>query len=93
MNTIFVEKLNYLITTSGKTQNAICKDIGIPRQQLSKWKTGYIEPNLDNLMLLAKYFDVSTDYLLGLEDENGRKIYNTNNTYNNYGTHKGDVNF
>ena len=50
---------------SGKSQNQICKEIGISKQKLSKWKTGYNEPNLDDLLLIAKFFNVSTDFLLG----------------------------
>ncbi len=36
-------------------------------------------------------FNISADYLLGLENDDGTKTYN--NTYNNYGTHQGDVKF
>ena len=49
-------------------QKDICKDIGIPKQKLTRWKTGYNEPSIDEIIMLAKYFNVSTDYLLGLED-------------------------
>ena len=61
--------LEHLIQESGKTQNAICNDLGISKQKLSKWKTAYNEPSLDELSIIAKYFKVSTDYLLGLSDE------------------------
>ncbi len=66
---LFVKRLNELIKDSGKQQNAICKDLGIYKQKLSKWKTGYCEPSLDDLIMIANYFEVSTDYLLGIEDE------------------------
>ena len=36
---------------------------------MSKWKTGYSEPNFDDLIMLSKYFDVSTDYLLGATEK------------------------
>lgn len=62
------KRLTELIDGSGKQQNDICKDLGIYKQKLSRWKTGYTEPTLDDLIMLAKYFEVSTDYLLGLED-------------------------
>ena len=70
----FVQRLSELIENSGKQQNEICKDLGIYKQKFSRWKTGYTEPNLEDLIMLANYFDVSTDYLLGLEDETGTKI-------------------
>lgn len=54
-------------------QNDICRDLAITKQKLSKWKTGYNEPCMDELIMLAVYFDVSIDYLLGLEDETGTR--------------------
>ncbi|MDE6598277.1 MAG: helix-turn-helix domain-containing protein [Clostridia bacterium] len=69
-----MQRLSELINNSGKQQNEISNDLGLYKQKLSRWKTGYTEPNLDDLIMLANYFEVSTDYLLGLEDETGTKI-------------------
>ena len=55
-------------------QKDICADLHISKQKLSKWKTCYNEPSMDDLMMLALYFDVSADYLLGLVDETGVRI-------------------
>lgn len=63
---LFVVRFKELLEQSGKMQNDICKDLGISKQKLSKWKTGYTEPNLDDIILLATYFDVTADYLIGL---------------------------
>ena len=68
---LFVPRLKELLKNSGKMQKEICSDLNISRQKLSKWKTAYNEPSLDELIMISKYFDVSTDYLLGLEDELG----------------------
>ncbi len=65
---LFNERLNELIESSGKQQNEICKDLGIYKQKLSRWKLGETKPSYDELILLAKYFNVTCDYLLGLED-------------------------
>ena len=64
---LFVERLTELLVGSGKMQKDICKETGIPKQKLSRWKTGYNEPSMDELIILAKYFEVTTDYLLGIE--------------------------
>jgi transcriptional regulator with XRE-family HTH domain len=90
MNT-FIPRLKELIINSKKQQKEICQEMHITKQKLTNWKTGYTEPNLDDLILIATYFNVSIDFLLGLEDETGAKT--TNNTYNNYGNHNGNVNF
>ncbi len=73
MKNKFAMRLSELIAESGKTQNAICSDLHIAKQKLSNWKTGYTEPCMDDLMMLALYFEVTSDYLLGLEDETGAK--------------------
>lgn len=36
--------------------------------QSKKWKDGNYMPNVSTLIRLAEYFDVSTDYLLGLDN-------------------------
>lgn len=64
----FVLRLNELIVESGKTQNQISSDLGISKQKLSKWKTGYNEPNIDEIIMIANYFGITTDYLLGVTD-------------------------
>ena len=74
MKNKFADRLGELIGESGKTQNAICTELHIPKQRLSNWKTGYTEPDMDALCMHALYFDVSTDYLLGLVDETGAKM-------------------
>lgn len=66
---LFLPRFRELLAESGKMQKDICDDLGISKQKLSKWKTGYSEPNFDDIIMLAKYFDVSTDYLLGLSDD------------------------
>ena len=77
MNT-FLSQFRLLLQMSDKTQKEMCDDLGIPPQKISNWKTGYCSPNFDDLIMLADYFDVSLDYLLGREDDNGS--FNVQNT-------------
>ncbi|MBR1891826.1 MAG: helix-turn-helix transcriptional regulator [Clostridia bacterium] len=86
---LFVSRLRDLLVCSGKMQKDICVELGVSRQKLSKWKTGYNEPSLDELMEIALYFEVSTDYLLGLEDDSGVKSI-INNSFNNF-TNSGEI--
>ena len=65
---LFIERLKELLSKTEKKQTDICKELGIPKQRLSNWKSGYTEPDLDAIISLAKYFNVTSDYLLGLED-------------------------
>ena len=68
---LFLSRFRGLLEESPKTQKEICEDLGIRSQKLSNWKTGYSEPNFDDLVMLASYFDVTADYLLGAEDDFG----------------------
>lgn len=62
---MFWKRFYNLCLQSGKRPNPIGKEIGLSSGIISKWKNGGI-PNGETLMKLAKYFDVSVDYLLGL---------------------------
>lgn len=80
---LFITRFKELLANSGKMQKDICKDLGISKQKMSNWKTGYTEPNLDDIILLADYFKVSVDYLIGYENEDGSKNTNIVNSFNN----------
>ena len=52
----------------GLTQKAMAKKLSVAVPTLSHWECDYQEPSFELLRTLCKYFDVSADYLLGLED-------------------------
>jgi transcriptional regulator with XRE-family HTH domain len=39
------------------------------KSMISRWEAGKAEPSMEYARILAKYFNVSLDYLLGLESE------------------------
>lgn len=80
---LFINRLKILIEQSGKMQKDICADIGIPKQKMSNWKMGITEPNYDDLIRLADYFGVTTDYLLGYTNADGSKNPDIVNSFNN----------
>jgi len=49
-------------------QKDVADAIGVDRSHFSKYELGKLEVNNDMLVALAKYFDVSTDYILGIKD-------------------------
>ena len=51
------------------TQEQLASDIRVSRQTISKWESGMVTPDSDNINLLCDYFDVSADYLLNGVDE------------------------
>ena len=50
------------------SQKAVADYLGITQRAYSYYETGQREPTLDNLVMLGKFFEVSTDYLLGVSD-------------------------
>ena len=48
----------------GLSQGDVAEKLNIIRQSISRWETGKGAPDLDNLVLLSKLYQVSTDELL-----------------------------
>lgn len=61
------EKIYWCRKKAGLSQEALAELIGVSRQSISKWETGEASPEISKLPLLAKAFDVSTDWLLSEE--------------------------
>ena len=57
------------------TQNDIARAIDTSRTNIGRWEKGINEPAAGYLIKLAEFFEVTTDYLLGLEDELGVKKF------------------
>ena len=68
MNALFCERLKELRKEKKLGQVALAEKIGVGKSVISAWELGKCEPSLSNLIAIAKFFDVSTDYLAGLED-------------------------
>ncbi|MDE7082082.1 MAG: helix-turn-helix domain-containing protein [Clostridia bacterium] len=64
----FIERLKELRTEKGLSQAQLAKETGISTGAIGFWETGERVPNALAIITLAKFFAVSTDYLLGLED-------------------------
>ena len=56
------------------SQEAIARVLHTNQQQVSKWETGTQMMGVDKYVILAQYYNVSVDYLLGLIDK-PRKLY------------------
>jgi transcriptional regulator with XRE-family HTH domain len=67
-NRIFSERLIKLMDKSGITQNDLADTISTSQSAISRWKAGSV-PNGELVSRLAKFFGVSTEYLLGLDSE------------------------
>ena len=52
------------------SQVQLAKELGVTKQCVSNWENDNILPSLDMLLKIAKYFNVTTDYLLGVSNDN-----------------------
>ena len=64
----YYQRLKDLREDRELSQNDIANLLGTTRQQVSKWETGVQMMGVDKYILLAEYYNVSVDYLLGLID-------------------------
>lgn len=53
----------------GLSNYQVAKATGISQSTLSDWKNGKSTPKNDKLLILAEFFGVSMDYLLGLSND------------------------
>ena len=61
---MFAEKLKTLRKQKGLTQTKFAKDFNIATGTIGMWETGKRQPDYNTLVKIAKYFDVSINYLL-----------------------------
>ena len=69
VNEIFAERVYELRVKRGLTQRELGTAIGLTHKSISTIESALRTKKKKKLVLLAKFFDVSTDYLLGLKDE------------------------
>lgn len=62
------EKILYCRKKSGLSQEALAQKLNVSRQAVSKWETGEATPDISNLALLAKEFNVTADWLISDEE-------------------------
>ena len=68
----FRKRLMYLRTSNNLTQKQLADLLNIERSTLSSYETGRRYPDVHILVKLADTFDVSVDYLLGLENDQNK---------------------
>ncbi len=63
----FNETLRACLKSADKTQYRLQKDLSLSRSLTYRWLHGNTLPTVNSLLILAKYFGCSVDYLLGRE--------------------------
>lgn len=68
MKVSFSERLKELRSSRNLTQTALAKETGISQSAINKWELGERKITQDYILILCKFFGVSSDYLLGIVD-------------------------
>lgn len=71
----FRDTLKDLMTEFRLNQTQLAGLIGVKPSQVSEWLNGKAKPGFDNIKAIATALQVSADYILGLEDIGGAKLY------------------
>ena len=64
----FCERLKELRNEKKFSQAQLAKETGLSQSAIAFWEMGKRIPSAQAVITLARYFGVSTDYLLGEED-------------------------
>lgn len=74
------DRIQYLRKSKGISQEELADKVGVSRQAVSKWESGQSMPDLEKIIIMSDYFDVTTDYILkGIElvenkEQKGKEI-------------------
>lgn len=66
---IFGERLRELRNSQSVSQMQLANTLGLTQNSIGMMERGYRGTTIEKVVLLAEYFHVSTDYLLGITDD------------------------
>ncbi len=68
MKIIVAERVRELMKEENLTQVELANKIGLKQNTISAWLLNKKEPSIRSLWLVADYFNVDIDYLVGRKD-------------------------
>lgn len=74
MDNRFSDNFRKLRNLHELTQEQVAEMLGVTSQAISKWERGTSYPDIETLPIIANFFKVSTDYLLGVDIAKQEKI-------------------
>lgn len=69
MTQIFRQRLQMLREKRRISRKVLSELCGLSSDAIRRYERGEAEPRIDSLILIADFFEVTTDYLLGKTDE------------------------
>ena len=71
---IFSQKLQVIRKNKGLTQEKLAGKLDVSRQTVARWESGYVYPDISNLIKISELFNVTVDYLV--KDQEQRFLRN-----------------
>lgn len=68
MKIVVAERIKELMKEEGLTQVVLAERVGVKQNTISAWILKKKEPSIRSLWLLADYFSVDIDYLVGRKE-------------------------
>lgn len=68
MKIVVAERIKELMKEEGLTQVTLAERVGVKQNTISAWILKKKEPSIRSLWLLADYFSVDIDYLVGRKE-------------------------
>ena len=70
-------RIKELRSEFGLSQQDLAEKLNVSQKCVSNWENGVNEPDYQSLRLIANLFDVSTDYLLGIDEAKSENTFLT----------------
>ena len=68
MNYVYIKRIRDLREDNDKTQQEIADALGTSQTMYARYERGANELPIHHLITLCKFYNVSSDYILGLSD-------------------------
>lgn len=86
-----MNKIKEARKAAGLSQKYVALALGVAGPSVSNWESGKTQPTPDNLKALANLFNVSVDYLLGLNDASPTMITRLRDLRESHGVRQSEV--
>ena len=71
----FASKLKKARENTGFTQREVSKETRIPQSTIANYETGRTQPDIENIGILADFYEVSVDWLFGTKEKKSPDNY------------------
>lgn len=73
---IFPSRLKKAREDTGFTQREVSTETGIIQSSIARYEKGKTQPDIEKLGILADFYNVSVDWLIGTKNQNTKKNIN-----------------